>query len=1034
MRHFIVAVFLVLCPVSGLLAQNATIAEETRTFPTYPFSDPDPVPILAGNPAIYPYFGFDGFAHDPVLRPWTVVRLENRYIRVFVMPGIGGKIWGAIEKKGGREFIYMNDAVKFRRIALRGPWTSGGVEFNFGIIGHTPSTATPVDYALRTNADGSVTCFVGTLDLPSRTRWSVAIRLPRDAAYVETRALWHNGTPYNQSYYTWTTAAVAAREDLRYFYAGRFMVAHAASSPNDPWPVDRRGRNLSYYRENRFEGSKSHFVFGSYRTTFGTYSPGEGLGLGHWALHDDMPGQKVWIWSLFRDGAIWEDLLTDRRGQYSEPQAGRLLSQVDHEFFPPHTLDSWKELWFPVAGIGGLSAASPHAALHLERQGDSVALGISALQSLREVLTVRNRGKVVLQQSLSLKPLETFLAKLSGIAAVESLEVSLGAKLTYAGDPKRSELNRPLLYTLMSENSPEGLYQRGLYDEKQRMFTEALEKYQACLADEPAHIGALSHAAALYGRRGEPAEGLRYAARALEISKYDPGANYWYGVLARRLGRLVDARETFGWAARSMEFRSNAYGQIAEILLLQHDLEGAAQYAARALESNGANSTASILRAVIQRKRGEKTAGRAILESLLANDPLNHAAAFERSLLEPARFPIGKIQVQTEIRHETYLESALWYVSLGCADDALAILSAAPRSPMVLTWSAYLLKDRNAARAAEMLREANRMSPDFVFPFREESLPVLEWAEEQSRSWKPAYYRSLILWAKGRGREALALMAGCSDVEYATFHVTRGILKSRLGGADAGEDFHRAVTLDGGSWRNRHALTDHLAKTGQHDAALNSARVGAKDFPGQIVCAMDLASALYASGDFAGTLRELSAMRVLPYEGSWEAHDLFVRANLEIALKGMADGKWAEARGPLEVSTTFPEVLGTGEPYEPDTRIQEMLLALCDEKSGMVEEGRRRRTGAAAYTERHRLSWGREHSFGIRALRDAGKSDAAGTLLDEWFRMAPADPMVLWTRASTDRNAQSMEILKSRFREDAWFAIRTKALDLLGGP
>jgi hypothetical protein len=279
----------------------------------------------------------------------------------------------------------------------------------------------------------------------------------------------------------------------------------------------------------------------------------------------------------------------------------------------------------------------------------------------------------------------------------------------------------------------------------------------------------------------------------------------------------------------------------------------------------------------------------------------------------------------------------------------------------------------------------------------------------------------------------LALIAGCSDVEYATFYVTRGILKSRLGGEDAGADFQRAVTLDGGSWRNRHALTDHLAKTGQHEAALSSARAGAKDFPGQTVCAMDLASALYASGDYAGTLRELSAMRVLPYEGSWEAHDLFVRANLEIALARMAEGKWGDARAPLEASRTFPESLGTGEPYEPDTRIQEMLLALCDEKSGMVEEGRRKRAGVAAYTERHRLSWGREHCFGVHALMDVGKSDAAGALLEEWVRTTPADPMALWTRASMDRNAQSLEILKSRYRDNAWFRIRSTAFGLLGG-
>ena len=55
-----------------------------------------------------------------------------------VLPEIGGKIWSAVEKSTGRSFIYDNHVVKFRDIAMRGPWTSGGIEPNYGIIGHTP--------------------------------------------------------------------------------------------------------------------------------------------------------------------------------------------------------------------------------------------------------------------------------------------------------------------------------------------------------------------------------------------------------------------------------------------------------------------------------------------------------------------------------------------------------------------------------------------------------------------------------------------------------------------------------------------------------------------------------------------------------------------------------------------------------------------------------------------------------------------------------------------------------------------------------
>src|SRR5512135_3418882 len=146
--------------------QQAAVSESLWTFKTYPFSDPDPVPRMTN---IYPYFRFQGYSTRAVERKWKIVTLENPYIRVLVAPEIGGKILGAFEKSSGRAFIYFNRVVKFREIAMRGPWTSGGIEFNFGDIGHAPTTATPVDYATRRNPDGSVSCFLGALDLPSRT-------------------------------------------------------------------------------------------------------------------------------------------------------------------------------------------------------------------------------------------------------------------------------------------------------------------------------------------------------------------------------------------------------------------------------------------------------------------------------------------------------------------------------------------------------------------------------------------------------------------------------------------------------------------------------------------------------------------------------------------------------------------------------------------------------------------------------------------------------------------------------------------------
>ena len=156
------------------MAQRAIIQENARSFVTYPFSDPDPV---ARPGRFYPYFRFDGYTKQGKPQNWNVVELENDYIRLAITPQIGGKVWGAYEKSSQFPFIYFNHVVKFRDVAMRGAWTSGGIEFNFGDIGHAPTTSTPVDYVTRTNVDGSVSCFIGATDWSDRTTWRVEIRL-----------------------------------------------------------------------------------------------------------------------------------------------------------------------------------------------------------------------------------------------------------------------------------------------------------------------------------------------------------------------------------------------------------------------------------------------------------------------------------------------------------------------------------------------------------------------------------------------------------------------------------------------------------------------------------------------------------------------------------------------------------------------------------------------------------------------------------------------------------------------------------------
>ncbi len=377
MKYYAVFVILSFCTATGF-TQTARITEKETDIKTYSFSDPDPV---AGFTKFYPYYRFDGYENRGTMRKWKMIEMENDYITVWIAPEIGGKIWGAIEKSTGREFIYYNHVVKFRNVAMRGPWTSGGIEINFGVIGHAPTTSSPVDYYLRNNEDGSVSCFLGGPDLTSGTRWTVEVNLPKDKAYFTTRTVWDNPTDIQQSYYHWMNMGIKTRGNLEYVFPGDKYIGHSGDSHS--WPVKEDGRESSFYEKNDFGGPKSYHVLGEATGFYGIYWHDDDFGFAHYSGYDEKPGKKIWIWGLSDEGMIWERLLTDNDGQYSEIQSGRMFNQADprssntpfrNRGFAAGSTDQWTEYWFPVKGTKGLRFASPSGSVNLEKKENAVNL------------------------------------------------------------------------------------------------------------------------------------------------------------------------------------------------------------------------------------------------------------------------------------------------------------------------------------------------------------------------------------------------------------------------------------------------------------------------------------------------------------------------------------------------------------------------------------------------------------------------------------------------------------------------------------
>lgn len=1018
----------------SIKAQDAKITEEVRTLKTYPFSDPDPIPILTSNPKIYPYHKYEGYSSEAVDKEWKVVKLENDLVEVYVLPEVGGKVWGAIDKTTGEEFIYRNEVMKFRNISMRGPWTSGGIEFNFGIIGHHPSTATPVDYVMQEHPDGSVSCTVGNIDLPSRTQWRVQIILPKDKALFETKVHWYNPSPISQAYYNWMTAAAPAREDFEFYTPGDQYLTHPGEAKS--WPYDAMGRDLSKYKENAFGPSKSYHVVGEFNDFFGGYYHDAGYGFGHWGEYEAIPGQKLWLWALSRSGGIWEDLLTDTDGQYIEFQAGRLFVQyspgahvnpVTQANFEAHGHDIWSELWFPVKELGGLSDVSEHAAMAVSVEKGMLNIALHPFQDSEANLSVLQNGNILKSQKLKLKAMEVFRQsfKLEG----EDFEIKLPEwDLHYTRDPDDrliersfdSDKDRPVL------NSVERLYRQGMEEMKYRNFSLAKEKFHKALELEGQHIGAHLAMAELNFRSASYKKALKHIQKVLKIDTYHPEANYLAGITYRAKGDKLNAKEAFGWAARSLAFRSNAYAQMAEIYLSEGKHKKTTSYAGKSLDFNRYNIHAWEVLAILARKEGNNELLKTSHQQIQDMDPLNHFLAFESFLNNPNEMARERFlkKHRSELRYQTFLELAINYWNKGQLEECKQLLALAPDHPMIHLWRAYLGVEGE-------LEKLERTDPVLVFPYRRESLKALRWMNEQSTHWKSRYYLALNLWGLGRGEEAADLMEGIdareSRINFAPFYQSRAHILKEVRDKDAYVNLERAFEVGKEDWRNWRSLNLYLKQNKPADEALKMADRAHREFPNNYAVGMDYAEALINSGLYQQAIAQLKSLQVLPFEGASAGRRLYERAHHYAAWellekkghKKAAKVAFEKAIKILLDSKQWPENLGVGKPFDPDERISDYLLGYAYESLGKEKEAKAHWEACAAYAMQHPERSNIHNLTSLVALRKLGKEKEAMQLLDNLLNSSHGKSLpTRWLAASfvgDDRKAKEISRVNSLF-------------------
>lgn len=963
--------FVLYCGKNVFAQHPATIKEFKKTYTTYPFGDPNPIPLLT---AVYPYYRFDGFTTTPVQKEWKVVELENDYIRLLILPEIGGKIWTAIEKSTNRPFLYDNHVVKFRDIAMRGPWTSGGLESNFGIIGHTPNCATPVDYCTKRGDDGSVTCTIGALDLLTRSNWRMEITLPAGKAFFITRSFWFNQTPIEQPEYHWMNAGLKASGNLEFIYPGNRYIGHEGEYAD--WPINKKnGKNISFYEQNNFGTYKSYHVFGKYTDFSGAYWHDDDMGMVRYGTHDDKAGKKIWIWGLSGQGMIWEKLLTDNDGQYVEVQSGRLFNQnqekssltpFKHKSLQPYESDTWTEYWYPVLETKGIVKANEYGALNVKKEKEGLKIWFSPIQSIRDTLEIKQGEKVIYKKLLSLSPLKLFSDSLvlftgsqqsasdthKNNAQEEFFTITLGkTKMVYSTDPHTDELSRPVDAPKdFNWKSAYGYYVMGKESMDQKNYPLAEEKLKAALEEDPNYLPALVKLAELFYRNLRYSEALELASRALSIDTEDGAANYYYGLIHAQLGHVTDARDGLDIASLDPAFRCAAYTGLSKLYLKEKNYDKTIVYAQKALNFNRYALDALQLQAVAYRYQANTAKAKEVLTIISSLDGLNHFGRFEKYAGDGSDESKAQFTalIRNELPQESYIELAIWYFNAGCLQEAETLFGLCPPSTEAAYWLAFL---------QQKPVDASKLNPLLSFPFRSETGMVLEHLIQQQDHWLLKYHLALIYHDRNRVEECKQLLLSCRDQpDFAPFYAVRAAIgqekatstgtADRLSSAESPADLARALTdlkkalsLDD-QWRYHKILATYYIDHKDYANALSIAEPFYRKHPGQYIMGMLYAKTLLLNQRYADADKLLSRLTIIPFEGATDGHELFRKAKLMQALEQMRQHNYKKAFVFIREAQAWPENLGVGKPYEDEVnqRLEKLSIADKENTTRVLEE------------------------------------------------------------------------------------------------
>ena len=295
------------------------------TIPTYEVGKPEKNPMFlekrvyqGSSGVVYPYPVIESISDEKTDKDYLAIWLENEYIKVMVLPELGGRVQMAYDKIKKRHFIYYNHVVKPALVGLAGPWISGGIEFNWPQH-HRPTTFMPVDTCIEEGDDGSVTVWVSEMEKMFHQKGMAGFTLRPGCAYLEIKGRLYNRTDVPQTFLWWANPAVEVNDAYQsvfppdinaVFDHGKRAVSSFPIATGTYYKMDySAGVDISNYKNiyvpTSYMGVNSRFNFE------GGYENDTQAGMLHVASHHFSPGKKQWTWGNGDFGRAWDRNLTD---------------------------------------------------------------------------------------------------------------------------------------------------------------------------------------------------------------------------------------------------------------------------------------------------------------------------------------------------------------------------------------------------------------------------------------------------------------------------------------------------------------------------------------------------------------------------------------------------------------------------------------------------------------------------------------------------------------------------------------------------